>query len=77
MVTTKEKEKIDMQAMMKTYKELGTPGPQHKLLAKFAGNWSAKVKNWVDPDKPPVESVGKSENKMIYEGRYLQGIETG
>jgi hypothetical protein len=77
MVTVKEKEKVDLQEMMKVMKEMGTPGAQHKLLAKLAGNWKTSVKSWMEPGKPPEESSGKSEQKIIMGGRYLQQNETG
>ena len=61
-----------MQAMMDLYKKLGTPGVPHKLLASTAGSWIAKVKSWMEPSKPPMESTGVCERKMLLGGRYLQ-----
>jgi hypothetical protein len=68
----KQEEKMDMQAIMELYKKLGTPGPQHKLLAGTTGSWSTKIKSWMEPGSPPMESSGTSENKMILGGRFLQ-----
>jgi hypothetical protein len=65
-------EKMDTQEMMEVYKKLGTPGPKHKLLAGMEGSWNAKIKSWMEPGKPPMESSGTSENNMILGGRFLQ-----
>ncbi len=68
----KQENKMDMQAMMNLYKELGTPGAPHKLLTSMAGSWIAKVKSWMEPGRPPMESTCTSEQKMILGGRFLQ-----
>jgi hypothetical protein len=68
----KQEGKMDMQAMMEVYKKLGTPGAPHKMLAKLAGSWTTKTKGWMDPDKPPMEGTGTCEQKMLFDGRYLQ-----
>ena len=68
----KQKEKMDMQTMMEMYKKLATPGEPHKLLASLAGRWNTKSKSWMEPKKPPVESTGTCERKMLLGGRYLQ-----
>lgn len=59
-------------AMMKAAMERTMPGPQHAALAKMAGTWDAKVKAWMTPDQPPMESTGTCEETMIMGGRYLQ-----
>ena len=67
----------DMQKMMEVYKEVGTPGVPHKVLANLAGSWTTKTKAWMEPDKPPMEDTGTCEQKMILNGRYLQQEYTG
>ncbi len=69
--------KMDTKARMDVYKKLGTPGGPHKVLASMAGSWTAKVKSWMEPDKPPMESTGTSEQKMILGDRFLQQDFTG
>jgi len=69
--------KKDMQAMMDVYKKLGTPGVPHKLLASMAGSWTVKIKSWCEPDKPPMESTGACEQKMVLGGRFLHQEFTG
>ena len=62
----------DPQAEMERYKKLATPGEPHKLLASLAGSWTTKTKEWMEPGKPPVESTGSAEMKMLLDGRFLQ-----
>jgi hypothetical protein len=62
----------DPQAEMELYKKLATPGEPHKLLASLAGSWTTKTKEWMEPGKPPVESTGSAEMKMLLDGRFLQ-----
>src|SRR5690242_10610555 len=59
----------DMMAMMM---ELSKPGENHKLLAHGVGNWTYKVKMWMNPDPnaPPTESTGSASIKEIMGGRY-------
>jgi Protein of unknown function (DUF1579) len=68
----KQEGKMDMQAMMEVYKRLGTPGTPHKVLAKLVGSWTTKTTAWMEPDKPPMEGTGTCEQKMLFDGRYLQ-----
>jgi hypothetical protein len=75
--TGSQEGKMDMQAMMDVYTKLGTPAAPHKGLARMAGRWTTKVKSWMEPTKPPMESTGTSEQKMILGGRFLQQEFTG
>ena len=79
-VTEKEEkrgDKMDMQAIMEVYMKLATPGAPHKVLASMVGSWNAKIKSWMEPNKPPMESEGTSEQKMLLGGRFLQQDFTG
>ena len=71
------KRKMDMQEIMEIYKKAGTPGEPHKLLAKLEGSWTTKSRGWMEPDKPPRESMGACEQKLILNGHYLQQVYTG
>ncbi len=73
----KQDVKKDMQAMMEVYKKVGTPGPAHKLFAGLEGSWITKTKSWMEPGKPPMESSGTCEQKLLYGGRYLKQEYTG
>ena len=66
-----EKQK-DPQAMMEVYQKLATPGEPHTLLASLSGSWTTKTKEWMEPNKPPTESAGTADFKMLLDGRFLQ-----
>src|SRR5574341_1027077 len=68
----KQEGKIGMQEIMEIYKKAGTPGEPHKLLAKLEGNWTTRSRGWLEPDKPPTESTGTCEQRMILGGHYLR-----
>ncbi len=67
-----EMDKMDMQTMMETWMKLAQPAEPHAQLASMAGSWSTKSKEWMEPGKPPVESTGTSDMKMLLGGRFLQ-----
>src|SRR3989442_6918520 len=67
----KAEKQMDPQAMMEVYKKLATPGEPHKLFASLAGSWETKTKEWIEPGKPPTESTGSAEMKMLLDGRFL------
>lgn len=72
-----QEDKMDMQEMMEVYKKLATPGAPHRMFARLVGSWTTKTKAWMEPDKPPVESSGTCEQKIILDGHYLQQEYTG
>jgi len=73
----KAEKPMDPQARMEVYTKLAAPGEQHKQLASLAGSWTTKTKEWMEPNKPPVESTGSAEMKMLLDGRFLQQELTG
>lgn len=73
----KQKDKIGMQEIMEIYKKVGTPGEPHKLLAKLEGSWTTRSRSWTEPGKPPIESIGTCEQKLVLDGHYLQQVYTG
>ncbi len=62
---------MDMQAMMEAYQKLSVPGAPHKQLASLEGSWATQTKEWMEPNKPPMESSGSCEMKMLLSGRFL------
>ncbi len=62
---------MDPEAMMELWKQLSTPGEPHKLFATLAGSWTTTTKEWMEPGKPPMESTGTAEMKMLLDGRFL------
>jgi hypothetical protein len=72
-MTNEEKEEgtMGMPAMMEVYRKLATPGAPHAVLARMAGSWMTRTKGWMEADKPPTETTGTCEQKMILDGRFL------
>lgn len=73
----KHDKKMDPQEMMEVWKKLGTPGEPHKQFAGLAGSWTTTTKEWMEPGKPPTESTGTAEMKMLLDGRFLYQEFTG
>ena len=68
----KQEGTMDVQAMIEIYKKMGTPGAAHKQLSGMVGSWTTKSAYWMEPGKPPEESTGTCEQKMLLGGRFLQ-----
>lgn len=73
----KKGKEMDQQAMMEEFKRLAVPGEPHKQFASLEGSWTTQTKEWMEPGKPPMESTGTAENKMLLDGRFLQQELTG
>lgn len=73
----KDQKPMDPQAMMELWKQAATPGEPHKLFATLAGSWTTTTKEWMEPGKPPTESTGTAEMKMLLDGRFLYQEFTG
>jgi hypothetical protein len=73
----KSEKQMDQQAMMEVWKKMATPGEPHKLFATLAGSWTTTSKEWMEPGKPPTESTGTAEMKMLLDGRFLYQEFTG
>jgi hypothetical protein len=58
--------------MMKKMEAAGTPGPAHKALEAFVGNWKAEVKCWYEPDGKPNVSQGTAKASWILKGHFLE-----
>lgn len=67
----KERKPMDPLAMMELWKRAAMPGEPHKLFATLVGSWTTTTKEWTDPGKPPMESTGTAESRMLMEGRFL------
>ena len=68
---------MDIQAMMEMYQKMAIPGKPHKLFATLSGSWRTHMKEWTEPGKPPTESTGTAEMRMLLDGRYLYQEFTG
>ena len=62
----------DKQEIMKKMEAAGTPGPGHKALEQFVGNWKADVKCWHEPGGQPQVSQGSAKTKWTLNGRFLE-----
>lgn len=62
----------EQMAQMEAWMKASTPGAEHKMLESMAGTWNTRIKSWMAPGAPPMESTGISENKVILGGRYVQ-----
>jgi hypothetical protein len=58
----------DMQAMAAA----GTPGEQHKLLARDVGTWTGKATIWMSPGAEPIKHECTSTVTSILGGRYIR-----
>jgi hypothetical protein len=58
--------------MMKKVEAAGKPGPGHKALEHFVGDWKAEVKCWMDPGAEPNVSKATAKGTWIMNGRFLQ-----
>jgi hypothetical protein len=58
--------------MMKVWAAAMTPGEPHAHFARLAGSWTTKTKSWMDPSKPPEETTGSCEFRVVLGGRYLE-----
>ena len=63
---------INKEEMMKQMKAAGTPGPAHKALGEFVGNWKAEVKCWFEPGSEPNVSQATSKVDWTLDGHFLQ-----
>jgi uncharacterized protein YfaP (DUF2135 family) len=65
------------QAMMEKMAKAGTPGPQHAMLAKLAGDWACTGKFQMDPSQPWQEAQSTATITTLMDGRYIQEVTSG
>jgi len=65
------KSDAEKQEMQKKMEAAATPGPAHKALAAFLGDWKAEVKCWCEPGGTPTTSQGTSKADWILNGHFL------
>jgi hypothetical protein len=63
--------------MMAAMMEMAKPGENHKMLEGSVGTWTYKVKWWMSPAAPPMESSGTCTTKSVMDGRYFISEHTG
>ncbi len=65
------------QAMMDKMAKAATPGTQHALLTRMAGDWTGTVKLQMDPSQPAQESQSTASITVLMDGRYIQEMISG
>ena len=68
-----DKSGAEKQEMLKKMEAAGAPGPAHKALETFVGNWRAEVKCWHEPGAAPQVSQGTAKSNWTLNGRFLEG----
>jgi hypothetical protein len=63
----------DMEACMAA----GTPGPNHEFLAKAIGTWDGKMRMWMTPEAPVIESTCTTVISSAMDGRFTKCETTG
>jgi hypothetical protein len=66
------KSDAEKQEMQKKMEAAGTPGPAHKALDAFVGNWKAEVKCWCEPGGSPNVSQGTAKASWTLNGHFLE-----
>lgn len=62
----------EKQEMQKKMAAAGTPGPAHKALGAFVGNWKSEVKTWCEPGGAPQVSKATSKAKWTLNGHFVE-----
>ena len=66
------KSDAEKQEMQKKMEAAGTPGPAHKALDAFVGNWKAEVRCWCEAGGEPSVSQGTAKAAWILNGHFVE-----
>ena len=61
----------DKEEMMRNAEAAGSPGPGHRALEHFVGDWRAEVKCWTEPGEAHISQATAKVNWTM-KGRFLQ-----
>jgi hypothetical protein len=64
-------------AVAKAMEGAMTPGEGQKRLEPMIGTFDVRIRVWVDPSKPPVESQATTVNVWVLGHRYIQSMLSG
>ena len=67
----------DPEAIAKALEKAMTPGEGQKKLGFLVGKYDVKVRTWVDPAEPPIESTATSVATWVLGNRYVQQMLAG
>ena len=62
----------DVAAQMQACIEAGTPGEQHKILARTVGVWRGQTQMYFDPGAEPARGTCTWTVTSVYGGRYIK-----
>jgi hypothetical protein len=72
LILNAQEQSKEEQEMQKKWAEYSTPGPNHKYLESFTGEWEAAGKMWMNADSQPIPINGEMKGEMILGGRYYK-----
>jgi len=61
-----------LMARQQQLREASQPGPEHELLARLTGTFEMDISMFMAPGEEPLKSTGKTTNRMILDGRFLE-----
>ena len=67
----------DSTAIAKAWESYATPGEAHIMLAKDTGVWDAEMSFFYPNNPEPQKANSEAEYKMIFDGKYQEGIFKG
>jgi hypothetical protein len=56
---------------MEAWLKAGKPGPQHAMLAKLIGDWTAEAEITMAPGAPPTKTPAACTYESMFEGRFI------
>ena len=65
------------EAIAKALENAMTPGEPQKKLGFLVGTYDVKIRTWIDPSKPPIESPATSVATWVLGNRYVQQMLAG
>ena len=71
------REKTKDQAIAKALENAMTPGEGQEKLEPLIGTFDVKVRTWLDPSKPPIESLATAVDTWVLGKRYVQQMLAG
>ncbi len=71
--SSSEQPEMDPEEMMAQWESMNAPGEHQEHLKQFVGTFNVKNTMWMAPGTEPVVSTGLATNRMILDGRYLEG----
>jgi Protein of unknown function (DUF1579) len=69
--------RMDGAALAQLLANAMTPGEGQKKLEPMIGTFEVKIRTWIDPSKPPVESLAICINTWVLGQRYMRSTLSG